>query len=453
MRHFPLVVICLTLALSAAQKESGGKVPNGLWLADGYGMFVELDASGLHTYQITSISCIPSQTRHFDAIHSSNSTSAFAADKSIITIDRTDDPDTLRMRWDWAAADIILRRTDKAPEACGHKPANSPEEDYAIFWQTFAEQYPFFALRKVDWHAVDQQYRPRVTAATSPADLFQIFRQMIEPLHDVHTALEAREINAEFSGWRPSPNHLSDSDWNRAFSIIESKYVPRVRSYCKGRIQFGMLRNSIGYMRVTTFYDYADGTFADELQCLRRSLDSMFADAGTLSGLVIDVRLNEGGDDLLGVEIACRMTDRKYLAYTKAARNNARLDAPLSFTEKQSVWVVPSPGPRFKGEVALLVGPDTLSAGETFTMALMGREPHVRMIGLNTQGVFSDVLNRSLPNGWSFGLPNEVYYTTDGRAFDAVGVPPDTEVPFFTPEDMKASRDSALEEAIRQLTR
>ena len=113
---------------------------------------------------------------------------------------------------------------------------------------------------------------------------------------------------------------------------------------------------------------------------------------------------------------------------------------------------MPSAKPTFKGKVALLIGPDTVSAGETFTMALMGREPHVLRIGLNTQGVFSDVLGRSLPNGWHFGLPNEVYYTQDGKAFDAQGVPPDIHVRFFTPRDLLVSRDAALEEAIRQLS-
>jgi C-terminal processing protease CtpA/Prc len=140
------------------------------------------------------------------------------------------------------------------------------------------------------------------------------------------------------------------------------------------------------------------------------------------------------------------------LAYEKAARNNSGPDAPVQFTERQPLWVVPAAAPGFKGKVALLIGPDTVSAGETFTMALMGREPHVVRIGLNTQGVFSDVLHRSLPNGWYFELPNEVYYTADGTAFDAIGVPPDIQVSFFTPEDLKVSRDAALEEAMRRLT-
>jgi len=160
---------------------------------------------------------------------------------------------------------------------------------------------------------------------------------------------------------------------------------------------------------------------------------------------VIDVRLNHGGDDQLGIEIATRLTHRKYMAYSKAARNS--LTGPLHFTAAQETWVVPSKGPHFHGDVVLLMGPDTVSAGETFTMALLGREPQVSRVGLNTQGVFSDVLNRRLPNGWGFRLPNEVYRTSDGATFDRVGVPPDIRVPFFSRQDLGEGRDAALEKA------
>jgi hypothetical protein len=454
MKRFPIILVSLALVLSAsAQKESPAK-PAGFWLADGYGLLYELTPTGLNVYQLTSVSCIHSETRPPDKTHSSNSALAFSSPGTITTVSRTNDPNTLRLHMDWAASDIILHRTDKPPENCTQKPANSPQANYSIFWQTFAEQYPFFALRKVDWHAVDRQFRPRVTSTTSPSELFQIFQQMLEPLHDTHTSIEARDIKQEFEGWRQDPGHLSDEAWNKAASVIESKYVQGgLRAYCKGRLQFGMLRNSIGYLRVTTFYDYADGGYANEVQCLQNSLSSMFESAAKFNGLVIDARLNHGGDDPLGVEIASRLTDKKYLAYLKTARDSMSLDAPLHLTEKQPVWVTPAAAPGFKGRVALLIGPDTVSAGETFTMALMGREPHVVRIGLITQGVFSDVLQRSLPNGWQFGLPNEIYDTADGTAYDAVGVPPDVPVQFFTPEDLKASRDTALEEAIRQLSK
>jgi len=454
MKRLPAILVSLVLSLPAgAQKDSSAKAPEGLWMADGYGLFFQLDATGLRVYETTSISCAYSQTRPPLAARSSSSTLAFSSGNSITTVSRTDDPSVWRLHMDWAASDIILRRTDKLPEICARSATNSPQENYAIFWQTFAEQYAFFTLRKVGWNETDRKFRPRVSGTTSPVELFQIFRQMIEPLEDTHTSIEATDIKQEFTGWRQDPGHRSDADWSKAASVIDSNYAHgSLHSYCKGRIQFGTLSSSIGYLRLTTFYDYADGSYADELRCLQDSLDSMFETAGKLNGLVIDVRLNHGGDDPLGLEIASRLTDKKYLAYAKAARNDTSIDAPLHFTEKQPVWVVPSAKPGFKGKVALLIGPDTVSAGETFTMALMGREPHVVRVGLNTQGVFSDVLHRSLPNGWYFELPNEVYYTADGKALDAVGVPPDIRMAFFTPEDLKASRDAALEEAIRQLT-
>jgi C-terminal processing protease CtpA/Prc len=84
-------------------------------------------------------------------------------------------------------------------------------------------------------------------------------------------------------------------------------------------------------------------------------------------------------------------------------------------------------------------------------MALMGREPHVVRIGLNTQGVFSDILDRPLPNGWRFHLPNEMYLTKGGRAFDGAGIPPEDRVPFFSPKDLNTSRDAAIERAIELL--
>jgi len=454
MHRLWLLRVYLSVAvLASAQTEPHSKLTDGVWLTDGYGELVEFDGKALRIYESTSISCIPAQTRQRDETRSSNSIGVFPSGNSVITVSRTDDPKTLHMRWDWAAADIILRRTASLPEPCKQNPLDTPQKNYAIFWQTFAEQYPFFALRKVDWHAVDQQYRPRVTPTTTSKELFHIFQQMIEPLKDTHTSLEARDLKMEFEGWRSDAGHLTDADWKKAASVIETTYVEHhLRAYCKERLGFGMLQNAIGYLRVTTFYDYADGSYTDELQCLQRTLDSIFEGTEKLKGLVIDIRLNKGGDDPLGIEIASRLTDKKYLAYAKAARNSASLDAPLTFSEKRPVWVVPSAKPIFKGKVALLIGPDTVSAGETFTMALMGRDPHVLRIGLNTQGVFSDVLGRSLPNGWHIGLPNEVYYTQDGRAFDAKGVPPDIHVPFFSPRDLLASRDAALDEAIRQLS-
>jgi len=114
-------------------------------------------------------------------------------------------------------------------------------------------------------------------------------------------------------------------------------------------------------------------------------------------------------------------------------------------------WNLSVPG--FRGPVVEPIGPLTISAGETFTQALMGHSPHIVRIGENTQGVFSDVLGRQLPNGRRFGLPNEIYRTADGTIFDLVGIPPDIEVPVFADADVAAGKDPALAMALEILSR
>ena len=71
-------------------------------------------------------------------------------------------------------------------------------------------------------------------------------------------------------------------------------------------------------------------------------------------------------------------------------------------------------------------------------------------VGENTQGVFSDVLGRRLPNGWTFGLPNE-RFVTDGKTYDGDGIPPDVPVPVFPHSDLDAGRDGALEKGLELL--
>ena len=72
-------------------------------------------------------------------------------------------------------------------------------------------------------------------------------------------------------------------------------------------------------------------------------------------------------------------------------------------------------------------------------------------VGSATQGVFSDMQDRVLPNGWHFGLPNEVYETPAGKRFEAQGVPPDVEAQSSWDQPPGQNRDLALEQALRVL--
>jgi C-terminal processing protease CtpA/Prc len=82
----------------------------------------------------------------------------------------------------------------------------------------------------------------------------------------------------------------------------------------------------------------------------------------------------------------------------------------------------------------------------------MGRQPVPARIGQPTQGVFSDIMPRTLPNGWQFALPNEEYLTATGQTFDITGIPPTTMSAVFTPAELAVGADSALRTARAALT-
>jgi C-terminal processing protease CtpA/Prc len=115
------------------------------------------------------------------------------------------------------------------------------------------------------------------------------------------------------------------------------------------------------------------------------------------------------------------------------------------FTPPQPIIVRPAHAPDYSGPIAILTSDLTYSAGETFTQAMMRRAPGPVRIGLATQGVFSDILNRALPDGIVFGLPNEEFLTRGGQTFDNRGVPPDIGVPVFTSYDLRHNLDPALD--------
>jgi C-terminal processing protease CtpA/Prc len=279
---------------------------------------------------------------------------------------------------------------------------------------------------------------------------------LIEPLRDAHTSLDSDDLGRHFQGFRPpQPGGPVEADVDalsaHVWGVVRRAYLEGpARSWLRGHLGFGRLRGGAAYLRVDAFADYAaSGAFADEHAALVAALDEAFTLARGASALVIDVRVNGGGSDVFGLELASRLAREPYVAFAKVARNDP--DDPTRFTPPQPSVVRPSEHPGFRGPVALLTSGYTVSAGETFAQALLGRTPPVCRVGEPTQGVFSDVLVRTLPNGWRFGLPNELFLTAEGATFDGEGVPPEVAVPALPAPELAAGRDPALERALALL--
>jgi len=455
IRSFELLLSGLVLTVVPLQAQS----VDGVWRSQGYGDVYEIHGPTVKTYQVTSTTCVPGFTGQRDPATIAGREATFTHDRSEVFFIRSGGKsDHKLLHNEGSASDVRLDRVPRLPAVCDHPTPNTPGGNFEVFTRTWGENYILFDQKKVDWAEVVRANQSKVRPETTPAELYDILVGMIEPLHDRHTYIEAPDLKRDFSTYRPGTDRIIKGNRGEFFSktmpalweITNNAYLKTpVRKWCQEKVQYGHVNETTGYLRIVSFSHYSDTPgFAAGLTALESALDEIFFDPN-LKALVIDVRINFGGEDPYGLAIASRLATRPYVAYTKVARIDSVDRNKWSPGDRSEVR--PSSRPSFHGPVVELTGPMTISAGETFTQALMGRTPGVLRVGESTQGVFSDVLGRELPNGWSFGLPNEVFRTAQGTTFDGRGIPPDVIVPLFTEGDIAARRDPAMAKALELL--
>lgn len=418
-----------------------------VWRSDGYGWIYSLSGDQLQTYEVTEISCRRGRTLDRIGSPGSDGVTRFGRKGIPSQTLRKGSNGQATVRVLGTAADVDLVPLAGLPSECSREAPDDPLTNFDIFWTTFAEHYNSFGRKNVDWAAVRDRYRPMVTNDTEPRELYRILRAMIEPLGDTHTSIDGPG-DQEFSGLRPGTRELSNRAARTAVdNHLRALGATQFQSFAQQKIVYADLPDGRGYLRITAFDSYVedDGSYLASNAELTRALDAVFTSerVAALRNLIIDVRLNSGGHDALVLQIAARLTDSPYIAFTKQPRNDPR--DPSRLGRPQTVTVTPADAPRYTGPVDLLNSDLTISAGETFVQAMMGRTPAPDRIGTTTQGVFADTLSRTLPNGWTFNLGNEEYVGPDGRNYEGVGIPPTVSTPVFPPEELDQNRDSALD--------
>jgi len=450
-RLLPIGAVVAALGISSLTAQQPSPAV-GLWQTEGYGLVFDVRRDSVIGYEITKVSCIPTSRAVTSTTPPAGALAAFSQPGTPVTyvILPGKTSNDARVHVAYAASDMIVHRIPRKPAVCDAPTPDTPLSNFDVFTETWAEQYGFFREKKVDWAAVVAANRPRVTDATTPEQLFDIISGMISPLQDAHSYIGAPAINKRFGGVRKTPSFLATREArDSGYALVSAHLTSPLQRFCEGRVEFGMLGPDVGYLRIRGFSGYTkDGAFETGLAALEAALDTAFANTRGWKGLVIDVRLNGGGADPYGIAIARRLTATPYTAYVKQARSDPA--DPTRWTEEQPSVVQPSPRPSFRGPVIELTGVQSISAAETFTQALMDRKPKVIRVGETTQGVFSDVLGRTLPNGWQFGLANE-RFVTDGKSFDNVGIPPDVVVESLAPAARATGKDLAVEKALAML--
>ncbi|MYT24256.1 protease [Streptomyces sp. SID7760] len=458
MRIVTATAVVLALVGAAAPAATAHQPAiDGIWRTDGYGTVLSIRNGSLQEYQITAVSCIAADSAQRTGPGVYTTTAG-----TVLTVRTRGARDRASVRLDGDVGERNLRRMAELPGACGRPAPGGPLASFDVFWQSFEEHYPFFAAKGIDWHAVRDRYRPTIREGTTPDELFAVFSKMVEPLHDAHVAVWDADGDKDgdpdrvFALVRPGtvrPDPQLDAKVKNFVMERDLKNAQSIQDFASGRIIYADLPGGQGYLRISGFGGYAGAgaPYAAELAELDKALDTVLDQERTrhLKGLVIDLRINGGGSDAMGLHLAGRLTDTPYLAYSKRARNDPA--DPTRHTRPQPLYVTPGQGPRYTGPLAVLTGGSTVSAGETFTQALMDRPGRTVRIGQPTQGVFSDVLVRKLPNGMSLWLPNEELLSRSGRTFDGAGIPPHLTEPVFTTQEFDQNKDSAFDRAVKAL--
>jgi Peptidase family S41 len=464
-----IVLIGLTLspvlaACAPMQASFAASGLDGLWASNGYGLLLEIDRADVRVWQTTSDSCLLAFNAQRIQDLPEGAEAAFVTPEQAghltITIKKTASDDLRQLRVLGTASEIGLKRLSSKPSICTDAVDKNPIRNLEVFAQSFREFYPSFQSKKIDWDAAVAQAKQSLEKqalgnSIDEQTLFKTLQGLIAPLQDAHTFVTAPSLNdLEFQGFRNSqtaPRTFPELIERReAIAGIIGKTVPgALQEYANKKLRFGWLDRAagIGYLRVTGFEKFSsDPHFSAQLEALEAALDQIFMPE--LRKLVIDVRINPGGFDAFGLAVISRLTDKKLTAYRKFARAFSA-DQPDATTAVQDVIVTPSTRSRFTGPLVVLTSTFTVSAAETFVLGLMQR-PNTIRIGTNTQGAFSDMQTRVLPNGWRFGLPNETYETPNGQRFEGIGIAPEMEVPSFTDEQLAQSQDLPLQAALKK---
>ncbi|MFV8837892.1 S41 family peptidase [Salinimicrobium soli] len=182
-------------------------------------------------------------------------------------------------------------------------------------------------------------------------------------------------------------------------------------------------------------------------------LDSIFQKLPHPENLVVDLRINGGGNGNNGYELLGYLTDSTFLTSKSVIRHyrpplRAWGQAPDELEFTQGDWK-PYKGPTFKGKVVVLAGPDTYSAAEDFLTAFKTMKRGV-VIGQPTGGSTGQPLFFPLPFGGMGAVCSKRDLFPDNSEFIGIGIKPDIEVK-PTLQNIIDQQDVALQAALNYL--
>lgn len=418
--------------------------PTGVWSLLGYNTLFEIDANGDYdAYTLTTKTCakhpLPGNLHEEDG-----------------ALVRVNDD---RYQLVEGNERKLMSRLDALPQRCADQDTADKTNalvNFEAFWSFLSENHAFLSQRQVDWDAARDAGLKKLTATSDQDRLWTVLAETVGGIEDGHlwlgndimTLLRGRFDGIVTGRHRSYMNAYFDKNVSagRAETVVEARsrykrqalqYLDNVvlgedfQSTSDNRMIWGLVAPDVGYVGISTLWGYAgegmlNGNPATDADVAGSLIDDALAAMPDIEALIVDIRFNGGGDDRVALEIARRFSANTQLAYSK------NVIQPNKTVLSQQILLEAAPGKAFTKPVYLLTSEYVASAGEVLTLA-MRTLPHVKIVGEETQGIFSNINVGFLPNGWFVTSSNEIYTSIYGMVFEGKGIPPDIRTPSFRP--------------------
>lgn len=292
-----------------------------------------------------------------------------------------------------------------------------------------AYSYRDLRLNGADWNKLFDLHGPRMAAAETPAAFARAAARLLENARDIHIWLKVGDTTIATHRRASSPN---------ASLVSLSRLVPQWKKH-NDVVYTGRFEDGIGYVNIATWGPKDRGDLEPALAALEH-----FGDA---RAIIVDVRFNAGGDELLAREFAGCFVARPAV-YSKNVYRDPT--CPDGFTAPPLERIIdPSQGrATWRGKVVVLMGPDNMSSCESFLL-MMRHGAGATLIGETSYGSSGNPKPHDLGNGVTVFLPSWKDMHPDGSPLEGAGVKPDVTV--TAPAKDFLTDDPVLRRALERL--
>jgi C-terminal processing protease CtpA/Prc len=234
----------------------------------------------------------------------------------------------------------------------------------------------------------------------------------------------------------------SVEDYDSLFAAFSDFNLDELQQPVEGQV---LDESGLGYMQITSF--------SEDYNLMARLWDYHMQKliGGEIPALILDVRSNPGGSGGLAADFAGYFFDEAMVLSQRTYYNER-----TGQFEARGIPDRLEPGPLyFDGPVAVLVGPDCVSACEGFVYT-MTQGQRATIVGHNaTAGAYGEVGRGqyTMPGDLSLQFPTGRPETLDGQlVIEGEGIQPDILVP-VTRESALGQTDAVLQAAVEALLR